>query len=329
MTNKIKVLLLDPGPIGLAYLRLDEELREIENKIQASPCRDLFELIPRSSVRVSDLGTFLLRHKPHIVHFIGHADPSTGIILEDDAGFRTSVGATDLANILHALKDNIRAVFLSVCYTKAYAEALAQKIDFVIGMDDVISEQAAIVFAGSFYQALAYRRSVKDAFEIAKAQLNIRSLAGAEAPVLLIRQGVRESEPLLSQENCYDYAERVKANGYSERCEDVRTRLVDGIVESLKDRRQDQPDQGEEVWRWQSEDAAFKATAILERNGGLTFNFSSSELGLEGSRIKFRLGPMSHEFTLQRVSESEISGRVEILRRQLPRNLADISIELI
>jgi hypothetical protein len=327
MSDKLKVLLLDPGPIYHVYVSLDEHLREIENSILASPFSNLFEVIPRSSVRVSDLGTYLLRYKPHIVHFVGHADLSTGIILADDEDYLTPVGFKELANILHILKDNIRVVFMVVCYTKAYAEEIARKIDFVIGMDGEISFEAARAFSGSFYQALAFGRSMKDAFEIAKAELNIRGFEGAEVPVLLIRPGVRESESLLNHETCNDAA-RSRDDEYNEGCEDARRRLIEGIVESLKDRRQDQSDQVQEVFRSVSGDGFWNVSAVLERKGVLTVNFWSSELALEGTWIRLRLGPMSHEITLQRVSDSEVRGSVEIPRRKLPRDFADVSMEL-
>ena len=85
--------------------------------------------------------------------------------------------------------------------------------------------------------------------------------------------------------------------------------------------------QGEEVWRWQSEDGKLQAHATIEKNADLTIHLSSKDMELEGSRLNVRLGTMSHEITLQQVSESEVDARVAVPWRQRPRNMADISIE--
>jgi hypothetical protein len=86
-------------------------------------------------------------------------------------------------------------------------------------------------------------------------------------------------------------------------------------------------DQGEEVWRWQSEDGKLQAQAVMEKNADLTIHLSSNEIGLEGARLNIRLGQLSQEMTLQRVSESQVHAKVAVPWRQRPRNMADISIE--
>jgi hypothetical protein len=88
-------------------------------------------------------------------------------------------------------------------------------------------------------------------------------------------------------------------------------------------------DQGEEVWRWQSEDGKLQARAMLEKNADLTIHFSSNEMELEGARLNFRLGPLSREITLREISKSEVYANVVVSRRQRPRQLEDISIEIV
>ena len=88
-------------------------------------------------------------------------------------------------------------------------------------------------------------------------------------------------------------------------------------------------DQGEELWRWQSEDGLLQGHAIREKNADLTIHFSSNEPDLEGTRLNVRLGPLSQEVTLRRVSDSEVYAKVAVPRRQRPRKMADLSIESI
>ncbi|MEK6406799.1 MAG: hypothetical protein AABN34_07540 [Acidobacteriota bacterium] len=87
-------------------------------------------------------------------------------------------------------------------------------------------------------------------------------------------------------------------------------------------------DQGEEAWRWQSEDGKLQARATIEKNADLTIQFSSNEMDLEGARLNIRLGNLSQEITLRRVSESEVDAKVAVpWRERTPKNMADISIE--
>lgn len=87
-------------------------------------------------------------------------------------------------------------------------------------------------------------------------------------------------------------------------------------------------DQGEEVWRWQSEDGKLQARATIEKNADLTIHLCSNEMDLEGARLNFRLGNLSQEITLRRVSESEVAAQVAVPWPYRQGNvMADISIE--
>lgn len=89
-------------------------------------------------------------------------------------------------------------------------------------------------------------------------------------------------------------------------------------------------DQGEEVWRWQSEDSHLQARATMEKNADMIVHFSSNEMEMEGARLHFRLGSLSQELTLKRISESEVAAQVAIPWRHRQGNMmADISIEIL
>lgn len=86
-------------------------------------------------------------------------------------------------------------------------------------------------------------------------------------------------------------------------------------------------DQGEEVWRWQSEDGRLHARAMMEKNADMTIRFSSKEMDLEGASLHFRLGSLNQETTLRRISESEVAAQVAVPWPYRQGNMADISIE--
>src|SRR5436853_7483602 len=111
MTDKIKIMLLATNPLRLAYVRLGDEIREIDKNIQSALHPDAFETIAKPAVRVSDLGGYLLRGQPHIVHFSGHGKRVGGLILEGDAEGGKTIGPTELTDIFRMLKDSLRLVF--------------------------------------------------------------------------------------------------------------------------------------------------------------------------------------------------------------------------
>lgn len=172
----IKILFLAANPSDTTQLRLDQEIRSIDEKLRQSEFRERFEIRQHWAVRVSDLQSCLLRHSPTIVHFSGHGSSESEIILEDDHGNSKPVSSHALSQLFSVLKDNIRCVVLNACYSEQQAQAIAKHIDCVIGMSKAIGDTAAISFAAAFYQALGYGRNVKSAFELGCGQIDLESL---------------------------------------------------------------------------------------------------------------------------------------------------------
>jgi len=209
MTEKIRILFLAASPLDFAPLRLDEEIRAIDKHIQTGSRRNSFQLIPQFAARWDDLQEALLRHQPHIVHFSGHGSQAEEISVMDDQGTNHPVDKASLVELFEILKDNIRIVVLNACYSKPQADAIGRIIDYTIGMNKAIGDKAAIAFAGAFYRALSFDRSVRDAFRLGKSRLGGGNIAGADTPELNWRQGVNPDEPFLQQREVLreDYAD--------------------------------------------------------------------------------------------------------------------------
>lgn len=184
-SKKIKILFLAAAPVNEVRLRLDQEVREIDTKLQQSEFREWFVLEQQWAVRVTDLQGHLMRYQPDIIHFSGHGSSASEIILEDNNGNSQAVPARALSGLFSTLKDNIRCVVLNACFSKAQAEAIAQHIDCVVGMSKAIKDPSAISFAASFYQALAYGRSVQDAYDLGCNQIYMENLRQEDVPQLL------------------------------------------------------------------------------------------------------------------------------------------------
>lgn len=210
MIHKIKILLFASSPVDTSRIRLDQEIREIEERIQLAKHRDRFELIPQMAVRPADVQHALLRHQPHIVHFSGHGSETAGIILEDNLGKSKALSKEALADLFDILRDNIRIVVMNACYSRAQADAISQIIDYTVGMKTTIGDQTAVVFASSFYQALGFGRTVREAFRLARSSIMSEGIPEQDTPELLVKPGVNEAVPFLISDLSEDARRKVE-----------------------------------------------------------------------------------------------------------------------
>lgn len=188
--TKCKILFLAANPVGTNPLALDEESRQIDQKIRAAEHRDALELITKWAVHPDDLLDYLNQYRPHVVHFSGHGTDAEQILLADDSKRAKPVSAAALKQLFTTLKDNIRVVVLNACYSEAQAQAIVQVIDCTIGMKREIGDEAAIAFAAAFYRAVGCGRSVQDAFDQGKTALMLHGIPEETTPALLVRQGI-------------------------------------------------------------------------------------------------------------------------------------------
>ncbi|MBN3945141.1 MAG: AAA-like domain-containing protein [Nostoc sp. NMS7] len=181
-----KILILSANPINTSKLRLDEEVREIQAGLERARSRDKFEIITKWAVRTDDLRRALLDHEPEIVHFSGHGLRKDGLCLENSAGTIQAVSTNSLAR-LFGLFEKTECVLLNACYSEAQAEAIFQRVDRVIGMNQVIGDRAAIKFAVGFYDALGANRSYEDAYEFGCSAIALEGIPESATPVLKSR----------------------------------------------------------------------------------------------------------------------------------------------
>ncbi|MGB7087483.1 MAG: AAA-like domain-containing protein, partial [Phormidesmis sp.] len=179
-----KILILTANPKNSDKLRLDEEVREIQEGLQRSRSRDQFEIIAKWAVRPDDLRRSLLDHEPHIVHFSGHGAGEKGLVLENNAGQMKRVGAPSLARLFKLFREKVECVLLNACYSEVQAAAIHQHIDCVIGMNQAIGDRAAIEFAVGFYDGLGAGRPYSDAFEFGVSAIDLEGIPETATPQL-------------------------------------------------------------------------------------------------------------------------------------------------
>jgi hypothetical protein len=159
-----RILILSSNPKTTLRLRLDEEVREIQEGLRRSKYRDKFDIQSRWAVRLRDLRRALLDVEPQIVHFTGHGKKD-GLLVEDELGFAVRISKKALSGLFGLCANHVECVILGACYSGKQAAAIGKHIHYVIGMRKEIKDKAAIEFAVGFYDALGAGKSVEQAFE--------------------------------------------------------------------------------------------------------------------------------------------------------------------
>lgn len=190
MTGKIRILFLSANPWTTGRILVDEEAREIFERIQEGPHRDRFELHKHTATRAIDLQRLLLFHKPHIVHFSGHASKKHQIILGGAPGRGKTIDQQGLVDVLGLYKRHLRLVVLNACFTKAHARSIAEVIDYSVGTDRRIGDKGSVAFAGAFYRALGFGKCIREAFSSAKAELVLTKMPRTHGIELFVRDGI-------------------------------------------------------------------------------------------------------------------------------------------
>ncbi|MEH2095404.1 CHAT domain-containing protein [Nostoc sp.] len=161
-----KILIMAANPPATSRLRLEQEIRDVEEAIRRSRFREQFKVEIRVAARPIDIRRALLDIEPQIVHFCGHGEGQSGLVLEDVTGLPKLVSSEALSSLFQLFANSVECVLLNACYSEVQADAIVQHINYVIGMNQEIRDDAAIAFAVGFYDALGAGKSVEFAYEL-------------------------------------------------------------------------------------------------------------------------------------------------------------------
>ena len=180
------ILILAALPNGL---RLDKEIRSIEECIRRAVRRDSYKIISKTAVRPQDIRRAIAEEKPQIVHFCGHGLEDGSLLLDDDGGQERPVSPQGLAALFELHKDYVDCVLLNACHSVKSAIAISEYINYAIGMNQEIQDNSAIQFSQGFYDGLGYETSenqdrFRRAFEEGLVALKMRNPSSAEIPVM-------------------------------------------------------------------------------------------------------------------------------------------------
>lgn len=181
----ISILFLAADPTDASRLRLGEEAREIQEKLQLSKWRDKFALHHRMSVRPADISQALLDVNPQIVHFSGHGTNAGALCIENKLGETHPIQPEALEALFEQFANQLDCVVLNACYSVEQAKAIARHVRYVIGMNQTIGDKAAIAFSIGFYQALGAGRSIEEAYKLGCVQIRLENIPEHLTPALI------------------------------------------------------------------------------------------------------------------------------------------------
>jgi CHAT domain len=183
----LDVLFLAAAPLNESRLRLDQEARDLKEKLkQVEKPKVSVVLTHEWAVRTDQLQDFLLNQRPTLLHFSGHGGGGD-ICFEDGNGNSAPVTGTDFAELLKLGGASVQCVILNACFSSEIASLIDSPIKCVIGCDDSIDDGAASVFSKAFYRALAHGKTFSESFRLARNDVSMQC-GSTEADKYLFRE---------------------------------------------------------------------------------------------------------------------------------------------
>lgn len=179
------ILALTADPKNDAQRRLNVELREIDYGLKLGKQRELYKLKHKLAITPDDLRRAMLTFNPQIVHFCGYGHSSKGIALEHESGGIHLVSSDALSSLFKLFADQVECVVLSACYSEPQAQAIGKHIPYVIGMNQLISHEAATKFSIGFYDALSAGENYETAFLFGQNAIQLNNILEDSTPVLV------------------------------------------------------------------------------------------------------------------------------------------------
>ena len=163
-----KILILSSNP--RRDLNLEREVSDLTTAVQRL---GKFEIRLGLGVRSQELPDLLTEHSPEFVHFCGHGTGEDGIVLEDENGRERVISTEILSRIFNTFADEINCVVLNACDSYHQAQAIVQHINYVVGIRQLILDQAAFTFAVGFYKGLAHGKSIETSYELGRIAIQL------------------------------------------------------------------------------------------------------------------------------------------------------------
>lgn len=182
------ILILAANPANTERLRLDEEVRRIEEGLDRSSGRKNLRIKTVLAPRQDDVRRAMLECRPEIVHFSGHGSGSQGLAFEGPDGRSQMIPGSVLSSFFRLFATRgLECVVLNACYSAEQAKAISEYVDFVVGIQDAIRDDSALAFSSAFYDAIGAGDDYEFAHALACNAIGWLPSAEEAQPILLPR----------------------------------------------------------------------------------------------------------------------------------------------
>lgn len=196
----IDVLYLTANPDRKNALRVEVEVRQVQEAVRASKFRDNITLHYSPAADLDSIINGLNDHRPSIVHFSGHG--YAGGLAVDHARVRRPgsrvITFELLASALAATDTPPSVVVLNACQSAGARKALLPPVKAIVVMQDSISDLAATAFANRFYAAIASGQSLQSAFNQGRVAVEAVSISEANTPALICAKGLNPAQIVMT-----------------------------------------------------------------------------------------------------------------------------------
>ena len=196
----LTVLYLTSSPDPDNPVRVDAEVRRVQEAIRASKYSENVTVHFRPAADLNSLIDGLNDHRPQIVHFSGHGNEDEILTDSGEVGKDSGKILTFdlLAKALAATDSPPEVIVLNSCKSSPAKKSLLPNANIIVTMTTSISDIAASAFAPRFYAAIAAGQSVKAAFEQGKVAVEAVSISEANTPELHCAPSVNPATTILT-----------------------------------------------------------------------------------------------------------------------------------
>lgn len=170
--NKVQMLFSWANPGATAKLQISSELGRIRARLSHEDLLRRFEITElKGNADASDVAAAIRRLSPQVVHFSGHGRIGGGLLFQG-LSYSADEMAPEQVKNLFKIERPPQLVVLNSCHSAAQADALLTIVDAVVGYQDPVRDDDAILFAAILYTNLAAGLSVQSACDQAEAALD-------------------------------------------------------------------------------------------------------------------------------------------------------------
>lgn len=139
-------------PLGTEKLSFNTELGLVKSRMSA--LNSVARIEPAVNATFQSLSDRCKKHKPTVMHFIGHGNQNDVLVFHEENGSgQVAVPPAKFQRQLEMIRKYapLEVVVLNACFSAEFARQVSQPDLYVIGTEDSLKNEVAAAFAADFY----------------------------------------------------------------------------------------------------------------------------------------------------------------------------------